>query len=246
MSEILIVSGTGTDVGKTIVTAAIASKALKACKSVSVVKPGQTGVSGNEPGDLHVVAELTSTIPGAAQRLLLHEYGRYEPALAPASAARISGAPALARSEVLRSIQALTSDLIVVEGAGGLLVRYSDDPAWTIADLAHDLNASVLLVVHAGLGTLHHSTATIEVATHRGLDIAGLIIGSWPDQPDLAQRSNVTDLQRLGVPLVGAIPSGSGNAREFEHIARTSLHPVLLGTFNEADFTHTNTQELNR
>ena len=56
MSEILIVSGTGTDVGKTIVTAAIAANVIRAGKSVSVVKPGQTGVTGDEPGDLAVIA----------------------------------------------------------------------------------------------------------------------------------------------------------------------------------------------
>ena len=246
MSEILIVSGTGTDVGKTIVTAAIAANVIRAGKSVSVVKPGQTGVTGDEPGDLAVVAELTSSIDGAADRLLLHEYGRYEPPLAPATAARISGQPPLVLADVVASIQGLTSDFIVVEGAGGLLVKYSDEPVWTIADLARELNAEVLLVVASGLGTLHHTAATVEALATRGLKTPGLVIGQWPVEPSLAEKTNVADLQDLGAPLVGAIPAQAGLSGEFAHIAATSLHPRLGGTFDEADFTHTHTQELNR
>lgn len=246
MSEILIVSGTGTDVGKTIVTAAIAANVIRAGKSVSVVKPGQTGVTGDEPGDLAVVAELTSSIEGAADRLLLHEYGRYEPPLAPATAARISGQQPLVLADVVASIQGLTSDFIVVEGAGGLLVKYSDEPVWTIADLARELNAEVLLVVASGLGTLHHTAATLEALATRGLTTPGLVIGQWPVEPSLAEKTNVVDLQDLGAPLVGAIPAQAGLSGEFAHIAATSLHPRLGGTFDEADFTHTHTQELNR
>jgi hypothetical protein len=85
-----------------------------------------------------------------------------------------------------------------------------------------------------------------EALATRGLTTPGLVIGQWPVEPSLAEKTNVVDLQDLGAPLVGAIPAQAGLSGEFAHIAATSLHPRLGGTFDEADFTHTHTQELNR
>ncbi|MGK3768287.1 ATP-dependent dethiobiotin synthetase BioD, partial [Enterococcus faecium] len=83
-----------------------------------------------------------------------------------------------------------------MEGAGGLLVRYDDDGA-TIADWASALDAPVLVVVAPALGTLNHTALTLEAIAHRGLGLAGVVIGSWPDDPDLACRSNIRDLETL-------------------------------------------------
>jgi dethiobiotin synthetase len=93
---------------------------------------------------------------------------------------------------------------------------------------------------------LHHTTATLEALASRGLTTPGLVIGQWPAAPSLAEKTNVVDLQDLGAPLLGAIPAQAGLSGEFAHIAATSLHPRLGGTFDEAHFTHTHTQELNR
>ena len=84
--SILVITGTGTDVGKTVVTAAIAALARDRGSRVAVVKPGQTGVGVGEPGDLDAVRRL-SLIDD------LHEHVRYPDPLAPAAAARVSGLP---------------------------------------------------------------------------------------------------------------------------------------------------------
>jgi hypothetical protein len=99
---------------------------------------------------------------------------------------------------------------VLVEGAGGLLVRFADD-GWTLADLARALAAPVLVVTAAGLGTLNHTALTLEVLACRGLRLAGgLVVGCWPARPDLAARCNVTDLEALsGQPLGGAVPAGA-------------------------------------
>jgi len=248
MSQVLVVSGTGTDVGKTIVTAAIAANALREGRRVAVIKPGQTGVTADEPGDLAAIAALIESVEGAAGLLTLHELARYPDPLAPAAAARLSGRAALTLDEavVATSERAEVDDLVIVEGAGGLLVRYSNDPLWTIADLAAALDAPVLLVVGPALGTLHHTAATLESLAARDLACAGLVIGRWPQRPGLAERSNLIDLPPLGAALVGAMPDGATTltSAEFVAAAAAALNPDLGGTFDAAHFTQTYEPEI--
>ncbi|WP_131792591.1 ATP-dependent dethiobiotin synthetase BioD, partial [Candidatus Protofrankia datiscae] len=128
--------------------------------------------------------------------------------------------------------------LVLVEGAGGLLVRY-DDEGSTVADLARTLAAPVLLVSEAGLGALNTTALTLEALANRGLELAGLVIGSWPANPDLACRSNIVDMEILAArPLAGAVPAGAGHtdAAAFRATARACLAPALGGTFNAHDF----------
>jgi len=231
--SILVVSGTGTGVGKTVVTAAVAALAATRGASVAVVKPAQTGVAPGEAGDLHHVYRLAGVTD-------LHEHARYPDPLSPAAAARHSGLPALDLHDSAARVRGLAADrdLVVVEGAGGLLVRY-DDEGLTIADLARDLSAPVLVVADPALGTLNHTALTLEALAHRGIALAGVVLGSWPDEPDLACRSNVRDLETLSArPLSGAVRDGAGDldGPEFLLAARDGLGPSLGGAFDAADF----------
>jgi dethiobiotin synthetase len=111
-----------------------------------------------------------------------------------------------------------THDLVLVEGAGGLLVRFSAGE--TLADVAAALDAPVLVVAAAGLGTLNHTALTTEVLVARGLRPAGVVIGSWPAEPDLAARCNLADLPAVtGVPLLGRLPAGAGRLAPDEFLA---------------------------
>ncbi|MGH8892750.1 MAG: ATP-dependent dethiobiotin synthetase BioD, partial [Actinomycetes bacterium] len=128
--------------------------------------------------------------------------------------------------------------LVLVEGAGGLLVRYDEDGS-TIADLARELAASVLVVADPSLGTLNHTALTLEALANRGLALCGVVIGAWPADPDLACRSNVRDLETLAArPLAGALRESAGalDGPEFLLAARDGLGPELGGTFHAADF----------
>ena len=149
--SVLVVTGTGTGVGKTVVTAAVAALAGARGTSVAVVKPAQTGVGPDEPGDLDVVRHLAGTAD-------VHEHARFPAPLSPAAAARLAGLAPVDLADVVRRVAALarTRRLVLVEGAGGLLVRFDEDGA-TVADIARDLSASVLVVVRSGLGTLNTS-----------------------------------------------------------------------------------------
>ncbi|WP_019928178.1 dethiobiotin synthase [Nocardia sp. BMG111209] len=198
----LIVTGTSTDVGKTIVTAALAATALAAGRTVAVCKPAQTGIAPGEPGDLAEVRRLS----GVTRTV---EPARYPDPLAPDTAARRAGQPLLTLGETVSAIDGLAdADLTLVEGAGGLLVRLGE---FTLLELAAKLDAPVLVVAAAGLGTLNHSELTVRALSAAGLRCAGLVIGSWPATPDLAAECNRTDLPAVtGVDLVGEVPEGAG------------------------------------
>ena len=231
--SVLVVSGTGTGVGKTVVTAALAALAATRGARVAVVKPAQTGAAADDQGDLDDVRRLAGVTD-------LHEHARFPDPLSPAAAARRSGLPALDLHDSAARIRGLAADrdLVVVEGAGGLLVRY-DAEGLTIADLARELAAPVLVVADPALGTLNHTALTLEALAHRGIDLAGVVLGAWPADPDLACRSNVRDLEMLAArPLAGALRAGAGglDAPEFLLAARDGLGPGLGGGFDAADF----------
>jgi dethiobiotin synthetase len=231
--SVLVITGTGTEVGKTVVTAAVAATALAAGRSVAVLKAAQTGVRPDEPGDAAEVARLAGAVTTA-------ELARYPEPLAPATAARRAGRPPVHPHEVAEAAAKLATehDLVLVEGAGGLLVRF--DPAGgTLADAARLLSAPVLVVASAGLGTLNTTELTARELRFRRLDLAGIVIGSWPTAPDLASRCNLVDLPDVaGAPLLGSVPAGSGalSPAAFRAAAPHWLAPRLDGTWDAEAF----------
>jgi dethiobiotin synthetase len=229
--SVLIVTGTGTGVGKTVATAALAACARG---RVAVVKPAQTGVAPDEPGDLAEISRLIGTED-------TYEFARYPDPLSPHHAARVSGLAELAFADAVRRIADLDAlhDLVLVEGAGGLLVPYTSDDAWTLADLASSLHAAVVVVTAAGLGTLNHTALTVGRLAEDGIELAGIVIGSWPDEPDLATRCNVADLAAMGA-LAGVLPAGMAAMRDFRQRARAAVTPRFGGTFDAATFVAAN------
>ena len=230
---VLVITGTGTGVGKTVVTAAVAALALDARRSVAVVKPAQTGVVAGEPGDLDDVLRL-------AGEVTTEELRRFPDPLAPATAARRAGMPPVRPSEIAAAVGALTEthDLVLVEGAGGLLVRFDPDGG-TLADVAWSVGAPALLVASSGLGTLNMSSLTAEALSRRGIACAGIVLGDWPRNPDLASRCNLEDLPDVvGAPLVGVLPQGIGRLprADFLAVARRALGQSLGGEFQAKEF----------
>ncbi|WP_407288959.1 dethiobiotin synthase [Streptomyces sp. BP-8] len=225
--SVLFVSGTGTEIGKTVTTAAIAAAAIAAGRSVAVLKPAQTGVAAGEAGDVADVERL-------AGRVTTVELARYPEPLAPGTAALRAGLPPVRPHEIAEAVAKLDAshDLVLVEGAGGLLVRFDADGN-TLADAARLAQAPVLVVVQAGLGTLNTTALTALALRTHGLDCPGVVVGSWPSEPDLASRCNLEDLpDAAGAPLLGVIPEGSGTLPPdaFRAAAPGWLSPTLSGS----------------
>jgi dethiobiotin synthetase len=226
---ILFITGTGTGVGKTIVTAAVAALAGAAGQRVAVVKLAQTGVHdgpGSDIPDLETITRLSGVTD-------THELARFPDPLSPEAAARVSGLPPAdldASAEYIAKL-AESSDLVLVEGAGGLLVRY-DQAGNTIAGLSAALRAPALVVTAPVLGTLNHTALTLEALAARKIVSAGVVIGSWPDRPDLAELANLTDLEVIaGGPLAGLLPEGASalGRQAFLAVATAGLIPSLGG-----------------
>ncbi|WP_249145355.1 ATP-dependent dethiobiotin synthetase BioD [Gordonia sp. SCSIO 19800] len=200
---------------------------------VAVCKPVQTGVGPNEPGDLAEVQRLAGDVTAV-------ELYRYPEPLAPDTAARRAGMPLADPAVIVRAVDDLAAshDLTLVEGAGGVLVRLGESA--TILDIAAatlvpDTVDGVLVVVAPGLGALNHAELTVNAVRARGLRPAGLVIGWWPDDPDLAMRCNRTDLPRVtGVPVVGVLPAGAAHLEpdEFRRHAASWFDDEWLATLS--------------
>ena len=230
---IVVITGTGTEVGKTVTTAAVAAASLAQGLSVAVLKPAQTGVGPDEPGDAAEVTRLAGPVTAI-------ELARYPEPLAPATAAKRAGAAPVGPADIAEAAAKLSAvhDVVLVEGAGGLLVRY-DEAGATLADAAELMHAGVLVVAAAGLGTLNVTALTAEALRARKVANLGVIIGSWPAEPGLAERCNVADLpEAAGAPLLGALPAGAGllGPEEFRAAAVGWRAPQLGGRWDGGAF----------
>ena len=211
LPSVVLVTGTGTEVGKTVVTAALAALVRGRGSDVAVVKPTQTGLLAGEPGDVDEVRRLVG------DDLVTHELLRLRDPLSPEAAARresVDLPPVAVHARRVAEI-ATGHDVTLVEGAGGLLVRL-DGRGGTLADLGTALrykgvSCGVVLVASAGLGVLSTAALTAEALAARSLPLLGVVVGSWPEQPDLAEAENLHDLPRVtGAPLWGRVPAGAG------------------------------------
>ncbi|HLA78278.1 MAG TPA: dethiobiotin synthase [Vicinamibacteria bacterium] len=219
----LLINGTDTGVGKTVVAAGMLL-ALRA-RGVRAIglKPAETGLTPNERADSEILAWASGTDEPLAAPLL-----RLAEPLAPAVAAERAGT-ALDPARLRVRLQALREEgyTLVVEGAGGLLVPL----AWgfTALDLAEAENLEAVLVARAGLGTLNHILLTAQALLARGVRLKGVVLNGRSREPDLAETTNPAALARLlpGVPLV-VLPRWPGaSTGEAARRAAEPLAPLL-------------------
>lgn len=198
--SVVVITGTGTAVGKTVATAALACHARVAGLDVAVCKPVQTGTAAGDD-DLAEVGRLSGVTD-------LVGVARYPEPMAPAAAAEQAGQSLPSLADLQAAIRTLDRPgrLTLVEGAGGLLVELAADGV-TLRDLAVELAATVLIVTEARLGTLNHTALTLEALAAKGVSCAGLVIGAWPAQPGAVEISNRDALARLA-PVRAALPAG--------------------------------------
>lgn len=199
LPRIILVTGTDTGVGKTITTAALAAVLHGTGRSVAVYKPCQSGAADGD-SDAAEIVRLAGAVTAETGVVL------QEP-LAPVAAAAVDGTPlpgVAAHAKKVRELAA-SHDHVLVEGAGGLLVALDSDGG-TLADLGSILAAAFVLVARPALGTLNHTALTLEALAARDLQVIGVVLGSWPSDPEVVHHSNRQVLGSLRAPFLGTLP----------------------------------------
>jgi len=202
----LFVTGTGTGVGKTIVSAALLAAMHMAGKPVRAYKPVVTGLAeppGAWPADHELLALAAGMSPEQVAPL------RFGPAVSPHLAGSLVNEPIDAVMLVeCAQTAASAGETLVVEGVGGLLVPLADD--FTVRDLAVELALPLLIAASPGLGTINHTLLTIQGARAAGLDVAAVVLTPWPSRPSPMERSNHETIKRLGEVEVATLEEISG------------------------------------
>jgi len=239
----LFITATDTEVGKTVITGAIAA-ALKARGiNVGVVKPLASGGVADVNGEL--VAEDATFLMKAAgigedKRALVNAVC-LQPALTPAVAAVQSGIT-IDMPEVIATCRYSGNqfDKVLVEGVGGITAPLWEE--YLVADMIQELALPVVIVARPNLGTINHTVLTVEYARQRGITLAGIIINKWDEAgAGILERSNIEYIGRLTkLPLLGKFPAAKsvsvpeaqvGGLAELaeQHLAIDTLLSIMEG-----------------
>jgi len=200
----LFVTGTGTEVGKTIVAATLARTALAAGRRVAVFKPAVSGLDELGEPD-HALLRRAADSAQSDDQIAPYRYG---PAVSPHLGAELAGEPIDAgRLREVARAAAAGADLLIVEGVGGFLVPLAlGPPAYLIRDLARELGLAVVIAAAPSLGTINHTLLTVESVRAAGLELAAVVFTPWPAEPAEVERSNRATIARLGGVSVVTLP----------------------------------------
>ena len=197
----IFVTGTDTGVGKTLVSLALIAAFRKSGLKVGAMKPIETGVEDEGPLDAIALRDAA----GSTDPLATVCPQQFALPAAPNAAASAEGREVdLIAIDAAYEVLAKGRDLMVVEGAGGLLVPIQEE--WTMAELARRLDLPLLVVARASLGTINHTALTLEVAASRALPVLGVVISHVDGPISSADASNLLALKQfLGSRLIGEI-----------------------------------------
>jgi dethiobiotin synthetase len=190
----LFVTGTGTGVGKTIVSAALLAAMRAAGEPVRAHKPVVTGLDEpfeGWPPDHELLALAAGMRPEDVAPL------RYGPAVSPHLASTLAG-ERIERATLVKNARSVSEGepTAIVEGVGGLLVPLAED--FTVCDLMRELGLPVLIAAPPTLGTINHTLLTLHTARGAGLDVRAVVLTPWPEHPSAMEHSNRETIARLG------------------------------------------------
>ncbi len=190
----VFVTGTGTEVGKTVVAASIVAALAAGGERVAAFKPAVSGLAeaGEEwPPDHELLAAATGWQSAGAVSSHL-----FEPAASPHLAAEMTGETIdpFDLAEHARRLAA-DADLLVCEGVGGLMVPLTTN--FSVLDLAEVLRLPAIVVAPPGLGTISDTRLAVDRLRETGLNVAAVVLNPWPAEPDHVERSNRATLEEL-------------------------------------------------
>ena len=197
----VFVTGTGTEVGKTMVAAAIARTGVAADERVAVFKPAVSGL--DEPGEPdHVLLRRAAGSGQSDDEIAPH---RFRLPVSPHLAAQIAGVEIDPAALVAGAEKAgREADLVICEGVGGFLVPLTRK--YLVRDFARELGLPVVIAAAPGLGTINHTLLTLEAVRAAGLEAAAVVLTPWPKNPSALEESNRETIASLGGVEVVLLP----------------------------------------
>ncbi len=188
----LLVTGTDTGVGKTVLSAALLAAMAAAGEPVRAYKPVLTGLACAGPAGWPPDHELLAAVTGMRAEEIAPL--RYAPAASPQLAAALSG-ERIDPARLLASVPADPAQTVIVEGVGGLLTPLAD--GYSVRELAVSLRLPLLVASRPGLGTINHTLLTLEAARAAGLEVRAVIFTQWPERPSELELSNRDTIARM-------------------------------------------------
>lgn len=210
----IIITGTDTGVGKTIITAALIHRLHHQKIRAAGIKPIETGCEYDE--EHHLIAADGALLQAAAPWVPAHTVApyRFVPPVAPALAAQNAGL-SLALQDLCEVITAAHhyAGLLLIEGAGGALSPMTSDG--NTLDLAETLGAPILIIAKDKLGTQSQSLAVIEAAKTRKVKILGLVLNRIEADLQIEEQANAASIEHWGgIRVFGAINRCDGRVEE--------------------------------
>jgi len=207
MDSGVFITGTDTDIGKTVITTGLISALRARGSDIGGMKPVQSGAIKQDGQLLAPDIEFLLNYVDLDDDYDLLNPIRLAPALAPSVAAKVAEEE-IDINQIMTAYQSLqsTHQALVVEGAGGLMVPVTDD--FLIPDLVKSLDLPVVVVVRPDLGTINHTVLTVKAAQNLGLEVLGVIINGYRiDQAGIAEKTNPNLIAQLAeVPILGVVP----------------------------------------
>ena len=202
----LFITGTDTDVGKTVVACGLLAAANQQGLRTAAIKPVAAGCDVTEQGMTNTDALQLQA--AASHRLSYQQINpvALEPAIAPHIAAAEAGVRMSASRLVgyCRGVSLLPGDMVVIEGAGGWRVPINSRE--TLADVARELECAVIVVVGMRLGCLNHALLTMEAIRRDGLQVAGWVANILDSEMPRLQENIDTLKQCINEPCLGTVP----------------------------------------
>ncbi len=206
MSKGLFVTGTGTDVGKTYVTALLVKKLHDAGYNIGYYKAAISGaenVTESDAGYVRKIAGLTQTDEEMLSYL-------YKTAVSPHLASQLEGNP-VEKDVVVNGFNrvAATHELVTMEGSGGIMcpIRYDDKAQYFLEDIIQWLQLPTIIIGHAGLGTINSVVLTVEYLRHRHIPVKGIILNNYVG--GTMEDDNITMIEAITkVPVLGVVREG--------------------------------------
>jgi dethiobiotin synthetase len=197
----VFVTGTDTEVGKTIVAAALARTLAAEGRRVHVFKPCVTGLEEEGEKDHGLLRRAAGSDQSDAE---IAPY-RYQPPASPHLAAAMAGEEIdPGRLRAIAAAAAEGAEALVCEGVGGFLVPLA--PHYLVRDLATDLGHPVVIAARPGLGTINHTLLTIEAVRAAGLAVAAVVLTPWSDRPTEIELSNRETIAAMAAVEVLTLP----------------------------------------